>query len=341
MKISPRTTKSVLAALALITLSTVGLSGCSSTVHNTSAASGSQKKVVLKLADTLPVNDVENQSLQKLADEVRKKTNGSVDIQIYPNGQLGGEVDAMQSLANGTVQIALAGSTGSEALDAFYTPYAFKSQSELESVISGNKLSKFFTDFRQTHKAALLGWLTRSPFQTTSNTPIRTPADLKGLKIRVAQQAGPIAVYKGLGANVTSLAFTEVFGALQSGAITAQDNPADLIQSSKLNEVQKYLEITNQVYAPFWVWINDDTLKSLSSKQRTAIQQSMADVHKSNAIAVEAASKKAIADLKEAGMEVIYPDNAAFRTAAFSSSVKPYLEEVWGAKTFAELHLGK
>jgi tripartite ATP-independent transporter DctP family solute receptor len=320
------------------TLVIASLSACSNTPGSNSSG-GSEKKVVLRLADTLPANDIENQSLHMLADQVREKTGGSVDIQLFPDGQLGGEVEAMQQISSGTVQLALAGSTSNAALDAFYTPYAFSSQDELASVIESHKLDKYFDEYRQQRHAVMVGWLTRSPREVTSSTPVRTPADIQGLKIRVAQQESSIVVFKALGTNVTALAFPEVFQALQSGAVAAQENPVELIASSKFYEVQKYLDMTNHVYAPFWIWMNDASWNGLTDKQRSAFQTAMDDVRQSNAKAVEANAQRTVDDLRVKGMQVVQPDNTAFRNAVYDGTVKPYLEKVWGVDVVQSLGL--
>jgi tripartite ATP-independent transporter DctP family solute receptor len=338
MKLGSRTKKSLITTVALVALAGISLTGCT---HSASAVTGGGgKHVVLKLADTLPTDDVENKLLQQLADEVSKKTAGSVQIKIYPNGQLGGEVDAMRAIANGTLQMALDGSTGSNALDALYMPYAFDSQAQLASVLDGHKLDKFFQSYETSQHAHLVGWLTRGPREVTSNVPIRTPSDMNGLKIRVAQQEASILPFKGLGANVTSLAFAEVFQALQSGTVSAQENPVDLIQSAKFYEVQKYIDVTNHVYAPFYVFINTAAWNSLSKSQQQALSAAMADVHKASGPEVDAAQKAGLTFLKAHGMQVVNSDRTAFKKTVFDSTVKPYLEKVWGTSTFNAAHLG-
>jgi TRAP-type transport system periplasmic protein len=306
--------------------------GCGSRPGSSSNSSSNvEKKVTIKLADDFPAGDPFNKYLQNFADEVQAKTHSSVTVKLFTGSQLGGESDIVRGIANNTLEMAMTGVTGYAPLDAFFTPYAVKSEHQLDLVLQQNILKQFFDKFQQTQNAKLLGSLYVSPREMTSSKPIQSLQDMQGLKIRVPQVAPEIKVFSALGADPTVLAFTEVYTALQGGTAQAQENPVSTILSAKFAEVQKYLDLTNHGIQPEWVFINSQTWSQLSSTQRDAVTAAFADIKKSQRAAGEAAFTKNVQELQKQGMIVTHPDYASFRAKVYTSTVQPLLANLWGA----------
>ena len=122
-----------------------------------------------------------------------------------------------------------------------------------------------------------IDYFARGPRELTSNSPIKSPDDLNGLKMRVPNVPLFIDVWKALGASPRPMAFSEVFTSLQNGTIDAQENPLALIRSANFYEVQKYVNLTDHVRSWIYLTISEITWKKLSSEQQQAVMEAAQD----------------------------------------------------------------
>ncbi|HXD41161.1 MAG TPA: sialic acid TRAP transporter substrate-binding protein SiaP, partial [Ramlibacter sp.] len=184
-------------------------------------------------------------------DEIKKRTNGKYEVQVFPASTLGKESDINNGLTLGTVDIILSGASFAgnsyKPLAISYFPFIFRdSEHQLKYAKSDvfRELAKGYDEKTGNHITALTYYGAR---QVTSNRPIVKPEDMKGLKIRVPDAPAYLAFPKSLGANPTPIAFAEVYLALQNGTVEAQENPLPTIQAKKFYEVQKNISLTGHI----------------------------------------------------------------------------------------------
>ena len=248
--------------LLMLCLFILMLFGCGKTKENNET-----KEIVLKVAHVEPETRSTNRALLIFKQEVEEATNGSIKIEIYPNGALGGDVQLTESVAMGTIDMALP----STSVLTSYTdnfgildmPYLFKSSEAAFKAMDG-KMGEYFNETLKSSGLINLGY--------TYNGP-RSITDLKGIKVRVMESPVFIDFFRTLGANPTPMSFTEVYTALQQGAVEAQENPPSLIFANKFYEVQKYLSVTEHVHNFLAFIMNAEKFNSLSDEQKNILQE--------------------------------------------------------------------
>ncbi|WP_423408317.1 TRAP transporter substrate-binding protein [Heyndrickxia sp. MSNUG] len=294
--------------------------GAKDTTESASGSSGgSDKPVKLKLGHIAAENDPWHLGAKKFAELVKEKTNGSVEIDLYASSTLGNDRDLIEGMQLGSVDFALVAGV----LSNFYEPYAilelpylFRDREHMQSVLYGEVGDKLKEDLLANTQVRGLEFWERTPRQLTANKKITSPADLEGIKIRVPEIPASIAAWKAMGATPTPMAFSEVYSSLQTGVIDAQENPVALIESTKLNEVQKYMINTNHVYGYVMLTMSDSTYKKLSKNQQKAIEEAAKEATEYENKIVYEQEKELLEKLTSAGMEVVDVDTEPFMEKA-------------------------
>ena len=302
-----------------------------------SGASAADKKVTLRVGDPVAATDVINVSLTAWGQAVAKATGGSVDVKLFPNSQLGGELEMVQQVSAGSLEMVVTGNTGYDPLLALGAPYAFSSAKHQQKVIETGVLTPFFEEFRKKQGLRFVGYLERSPRNLTANRAIRTPGDVKGLKLRAPQAEVIVNAWKAVGANVTPLAFPELFQALQAGTVEGQENPVELIYNSKFYEVQKYMMTTEHGFLPFYIFINEKVWTGMSDDQRRAVQATLEDAVVQHRDRLAKTVTDLTGKLKERGMQIVDADKKAFREVMWPKASRPYIVKAWGEDAVKKL----
>ena len=178
--------------------------------------------------------------------EVEKRSNGRIAVTVYPNSQLGNEIDTIQSaLTGGGVDIVVTGEsmmTYVPELGILGVPYLMTSNAHVEAV-AGGEIGKEIENLMLMDGAGFrcLAYFVRGPRNVTAHKAIKTPDDIKGMIIRTPASTITVSTFEAFGAKPTPMAFSEVFTSLQSGTIQGQENPLAMIKSGNFYEVQKYL----------------------------------------------------------------------------------------------------
>lgn len=326
----------LLASTAVLAIGSLVLSACGSSTAS-SSSSGGGASLTIKVADAVaPEADVNSAAMMKyFGPALEKASGGKLKIRLFPSGQLGDESTLMKKLPTGAVDMVLTGVTNDPGLDALYTPWFFKDYKQIKGALDGGALNQELQQLKQ-RNTIYIGTMYRSPREITSNKPIRVPADLNGVRLRAPQFPGVVAVFKSLGANVSALPFPEVFTALQTGTVDAEENPVDLVLSSKFYEVQKYLDMSDHSYAPYLTFVSQAMWSKLSSTQQTEFKQAFQQASQQFETYEKAATDKLIQQLQSKGMTVIQTDKAAFYAKAHPVA-KQYLTSVWGASTVSKI----
>ncbi len=207
------------------------------------------------------------------AQEIAKRTDGRYQIDVYPASQLGKETDLNQGLTLGSVDMIISGSSFAARsfppIGVTYYPYTFRDADHLLAYTKSDifkELAKGYEDKTGHHIVAVTYYGTR---QTSSNRPITSCADMKGLKMRVPDVPAYLAMPRACGANTAPIAFAEVYLALQNGTVEAQENPLTTIEAKKFYEVQKHIVLTGHIVDHLNTIISKSLWKQLSEQDRT------------------------------------------------------------------------
>lgn len=310
-------------------LATAAMTGCSAGKPAEQKQQGQSeqapsKKYSWKLSVTTAESSSWTRGAKKFADLVKERSNGNIVITVYPNEQLSGgnQPKGIEMVVSGATEMSIHStmiwSVVEPRLAAVSLPFLFKNEAEVDRALNG-KAGELLKQAVEAKGVKFLAWGENGFRQlTTGKKPVAKPADLKGLKIRVPAINILVSTFKQFGADPTVMNFSEVFTALQQGAIDGQENPLGVIDSSKLYEVQKYITMWNYCYDPLILSINKKLWDSLDSDTQkllaTAAKEAMDYQIKVNREENAAILKK----LEEKGMKIITPspdDLVAFQKA--------------------------
>lgn len=258
------------------------------------------------------------------AEEIKKRTNGKYDIQVFPASSLGKESDINQGLQLGTVDIILTGASFAgnsyKPLAITYFPFIFRdAEHQLKYARSDvfRELAKGYDDKTGNHITALNYYGAR---HVTSNKAISKPEDMKGLKIRVPDAPAYLAFPKSLGANPTPIAFAEVYLALQNGTVEAQENPLPTIEAKKFFEVQKNISLTGHIVDSLLTVVSGPLWGKLSADEKKVFSDVMQEAAERTGREIIASEARLVEEFKKKGNNVITVDKNAFREAVLKNT---------------------
>jgi tripartite ATP-independent transporter DctP family solute receptor len=221
----------------------------------------------LKYGNDLPPSHPINKRAAEACDAIRAATNGRVDIQIFPNSQLGGSTDMLSQVRSGALDIFTVGSPLANLIPVSAIPsiaFAFQNFDGVWAAVDGDLGANIR---RQVATIGLVAfdkmWDNGFRHITTSNKPINDPNDLKGLKLRVPVSPLFTSMFRALGTSPTAINFVEVYTALQTKVVDGQENPLALIEAAKFYEVQKYCSLTGHMWEGFWMVANKRNFEQL------------------------------------------------------------------------------
>lgn len=273
------------------------------------ASSLAYAQTTMKISISTAQDSHQGVAIDTFAKEVEKRTNGRYKIQTFYNGALGGERESMESVQLGTQALTFT-STGpvpnfvpeTKILDV---PFLFRDKAHARAVLDGPIGQEMLAKFDSKGFKALAWGENGFRHMTNSKRDVKTPADLKGLKMRTMENPVHITAYKGFGIITTPMAFPEVFTALQQGTVDGQENPLSVIISAKFYEVQKHLTLTGHVYSPCIFLMNKEAFDKLSPADKTAFLEAAKVAVKANRERVDQDDAKGVALLRSKGMTVI------------------------------------
>ncbi|SEN30708.1 tripartite ATP-independent transporter solute receptor, DctP family [Paracoccus alcaliphilus] len=240
----------------------------------------------------------------------------------FPSSGLGGEREVLEGLQLGTVEMTIA-SDGTltnfvPEVGVLGIPFLLRDMDHARTVLDGEIGQEMLAKFDDAGLKAL-AWGEQGFRHITSNRgAIETPEDMAGLKIRTMENPVHLEAFRALGAAPTPMAWPEVIGALEQGAIDGQENPLSVIVSAKLNEVQKYLTLDGHVYSSTIILVSPSLWGQLDDEQQAAFQQAATDAVAAMRAYVDDVEQSGVASMQEAGMEVneLSPEQkAVFREA--------------------------
>lgn len=299
---------------ALRTLSALPAAGIVSAVPRIARAA----EFSYKYGNNLPLSHPLNIRAQEAADRIAKESKGRVEIKIFPNNQLGGDTDMLAQVRSGGID--------------FFTPSALVIAT-LVPVAAINAVGFAFNDYGQVWGAMdgklgahVRGAIAKSRLyafekmwdngfrQTTSSkAPVTSAKDMDGLKIRVPVSPLSISMFKGLGAAPASLQFSEVYSALQTKIVDAQENPLPIIQVAKLFEVQKFCSLTNHIWDGYWFIANGRAWEALPDDLKTIVARAINDAGMQQREDIKKLNESVVGDLQAKGLSINRPVAESFR----------------------------
>jgi tripartite ATP-independent transporter DctP family solute receptor len=273
----------------------------------------------IKLAHVVNEQDSFHLAATKFKELTEKYTNGEVKVTLYPNAVLGDERTLLERMKMGIVDAAII--TNGPFINfvpkfgAIDLPFLFRDPEHAYAVLDGPIGDQLFAEAeKQGWKG--LAWAERG-FRNLTNSkhPVNSPADMKGLKIRLMQNPIYVDSFKALGANAVPMAWTEALTALQQGTIDGQENPLNVIVSFKLYDSQKFMTITRHAYAPAPLIMSMVTWKKLKPAQQEAVMKAAKEAAQFERDFNNANEAQWLKDLAAKGMKIATPDLKPFLAA--------------------------
>ncbi|MDQ2693868.1 MAG: TRAP transporter substrate-binding protein [Pseudomonadota bacterium] len=297
-----------------------------------SAASAQQS---LRLAHSLPETHAVHKAMERFAELAREKTNGEVEVKIFPNGTLGGERETLEQVQNGVLEMTKASASPLETFapeyKVFNLPFVFRDKEHFFKVLDG-PIGQSILEASRNRGFIGLTFYDSGARSFYAGKPINSPDDLQGLKIRVQQSPTTIKMMQALGASPTPMAWGEVYSALQSGVVDGAENNITALTTGRHGEVSKFYSLTEHQMTPDVLIISTSTWDTLDEPTQQALREAAqessvyqrqlwADFEKAEAEAAE-----------KLGVKISTPDKQAF-----IDKVKPMIEEERKNAKVAEL----
>ncbi|GAB3648993.1 sialic acid TRAP transporter substrate-binding protein SiaP [Ramlibacter alkalitolerans] len=257
-------------------------------------------------------------------DEIKKRTNGRYEVQVFPASTLGKESDINQGLQLGTVDIVLTGASFAarsyQPLAISYFPFIFRDAEHQFKYAKSDVFKELAGGYDKASGNHITAMSYYGARHVTSNKAVAKPEDMKGLKIRVPDAPAYLAFPKSLGANPTPIAFAEVYLALQNGTVDAQENPLPTIEAKKFFEVQKNISLTGHIVDSLLTVVSGSVWNKLSDADKKIFTEVMQEAAEKTGREIVASEARLVDEFKKKGNNVIVVDKNAFREAVLKAT---------------------
>jgi tripartite ATP-independent transporter DctP family solute receptor len=276
--------------------------------------------------------------VSKFKTSFESKTGGKHKVDLFPNGQLGSEETTVNAASMGTLDMSVLAINNvtpfSPTVGILTLPYVIQSAAEARTLVTGEVGKELIANTVRDAGVRIVGW-SFSGFRvlTNSKRPVRTLADLKGLKIRVPKNEIMIASYQAWGLNPTPMAWSETFTALQQGVVDGQDNPYITVHSMKFNEVQKYITNIRYVFSLEPIIVGEGTFQSQPADVQKAILEAGAEATEHSYTWLQETEDRIKKELTAKGMQITEPaDGEKEWIAKATAAVWPKFYDSIGGK---------
>ncbi|GGW42506.1 TRAP transporter substrate-binding protein [Vreelandella hamiltonii] len=299
--------------------------------------------VTLRMGLGLAESSPQYISSQYFADILDQRSEGRISVNIFPNSQLGDDVQMMEMLQTGTLDMTYPSSSPATSyvseLAVFDLPFLLPTREAAIEAMRSDVAQEMLDAFEGTGLKALT--FSENGFRQLSNSSrqVSSPEDVagldvRGLSVRTMENPVHLAIWQALGANPTPMAFGELFSAMEQGVVDGQENPWSTILTSNFHEVQDYGSETRHVYTPFIMMISERTWNRLAPEYQALIHEAALQ---SADYEIQLASEYddwARDQLEERGMQITRLDD--YQIAAFQAAVQPVYEE-WAPRIGEDL----
>ena len=266
--------------------------------------------------------------VEEFAAKVEEESAGRIKVNVVPAGALGGMDSNLEALDMGTIDFCLAGesytSTYYAPLAVSTAPYAFQSWEHFRNYLNSEFFAQLKQEYFETTGNKIIGSYTSGFRSITANKEIKTPADLKGVKIRVPDAPSFTAMPVACGASPTPMALSEVYLALQQGVVDAQENPLETSFNQKFYEVCKYICITEHMMEPAHIVVSGLLWNKLSEEDQALIEKIAVEVSASATDKAQESAEGFAEKFEELGCTVVTDvDKAAFAELCLAFNTSP------------------
>lgn len=326
--------KTRLLTVSVAGLLTIGLAACGG--GSGEGDGGSTEQTVLKLAVSQPEEHPQYQAGLELAERLEEATDGRYTVQVFGNETLGTSSEVVQNLSDGTVDFAWIGGANVEGLNedfvVYNLPYVFDSREAQMAILNDTELNAdLFSSLQDSKQISVLGGANagqRSIYNTKH--PIKTPDDLKGLKLRVQQSDSQVRMLELLGGIPSPMSYGEVYSALQTGVLDGAENNEPSFNAMKHDEVAKYYSYTRHLMIPDFLLMSTQTLDKMDEADRAALLEIAPEICQKASEDFIPYEDESIERSKALGAEF----NDDVDTEAFKALVAPMVEEYMSTNDF-------
>lgn len=294
--------------LALLTTLGLAITGCKTNVF--------AADVVIKLADVQAENDVETQFEYKFAELVNEKSDGRIEVQVYPAGQMGEMTDILTEVQSGSMQMTRTNPSwladaGVSSMNLLALPFVFDDLDSANKVLDSDVGQKILNQVEESDTMVkALGYLEPSGrYFFFKNKKVANLKDIAGLKIRVQTNDLATKMVSSLGASATPISYNELYSSLQTGIVDGADNPLKGILNMSFYEVGSYVLDMPHQYEASVIIINSDFFNSLSEEDQAVINEAMEEGAEYFKQISDEALEGYRSQLEEKGMEFVTPDD--------------------------------
>jgi tripartite ATP-independent transporter DctP family solute receptor len=277
-------------------------------------------------------------SVKYFGEILEQRSDGRITVNMFPNSQVGDDLQMMNALQSGTLEMTYPSTSPAASivpeLKLFDLPFLFPTAEDADEVLDGEIGQQMLDAFDGSGIEALAFAENGYRQLTNSERPVRTPEDVAGLRIRVMENPIQVSIWETLGANPTSMAFGEVFTALEQGVVDGQENPWSTILTSRFDEVQAYGSETRHVYTPFIIMIGEQFFEALSPEDQELIREAAVQARDYQRTISREYNDYAREQLAERGMEVA--ELTDDEVTQFQEAVQPVYDR-WRDEIGAEL----
>ena len=322
-----------LAAAAALSLGV--MTGCGASGYS------AENPLVLTLAHGLSETHTVHIAMTQFADEVAEKTDGRIQVKIFPNGQLGSENENLEQLQAGVIAMTKVSAPGlatyNDAFNTFGLPYIFNDTDDFYHVMDSQEMQDFFLSTGDDGFVTLTYYTSGARSFYTKDRAIRTPADLKGLKIRVQDMKSQTDMMSYLGGIPVAMSYGDVYTSLQTGIIDGTENNETALTTGKHGEVCKVYSVDQHAMIPDVLIMSEKVWETISPEDQEIILEAAHDSTDAHKVMWDTAVEEAVKEAQETmGVEFVYDvDKEAFREAT-QPMIEAYEEEYPGVKTLLD-----
>jgi tripartite ATP-independent transporter DctP family solute receptor len=291
----------------------------------------------IRFAHAGPEATSQHQAALEFAKLVKERSGGKLEVQVFPGSQLGNDSTVIGAVRGGTIDMMMAGSGNfaglNSKLDILDIPFLFRDQAHAYKTVDGDIGQSLMKGLEANGLKPLAFWEVGFRSITTKNRAVRVPADVKGLKIRTTPNPTHVQAWKLLGTNPVPMPLGELYQALESGAVDAQEHPVDITHAAKFYEVQKHLTMTRHAFTAMPVVFNKQKFDALTPELQNVLVSAATDGRMFQRTLNQKNEANIIADLRKNGMTVI----EAFDPAPFKALVNDDLRKSFTTKNGPEL----
>ena len=294
-------------------------------------AAAEGKSYTINVASTFAPEGPVHQVMEEFKNNIETASGGRIKVVIHPSGALGGAREVSEGVHAGTIEMGALGCEDFEYYAPEYSileaPYLFRDVDHFNNFLNTHG-DQLFSEVQEKSGIITSAWFYRGARMMTSNKKITTPDDLKGLKFRLPSIPVRVSVFEAFGASPTIVDFAELYMALKTGTVDAQENPPETIYSYKYYEAQKYLILSSHIFTLARYITSEEWFNTLTVEDQQLINTAWKDAAAKVAEEYPDPDATYIEKCQEEGMEVVTPDNQAFMELA-APVVEKYNQDNW------------